>query len=134
MLDADNGYHLQSEKRARMLLEGPEMGPSYPAMVYYASQKMMTDNADALRRFIKASRESVAYMRANKAEALAVAKKVTKLPDDIANIIYDKWMPEYSDGSFDSAGIAAAKKAMTDLGRLPSVPDNITIYTDAFQK
>jgi ABC-type nitrate/sulfonate/bicarbonate transport system substrate-binding protein len=93
----------------------------------------MTNDPDGLRRFLAAWFETVAFMNANKGEAIRLSEKVTQLPPDIAEKVYRIEMPMYfTDGHFNPAGVEAVKHALVETGQMSAMPDDSTLYTERF--
>ncbi len=59
----------------------------------FASDTMIRDRPDDVRRFLRAWFETIAFMKSDKAAALRLTQKDTQLPPDIAGRIYDEEMP-----------------------------------------
>jgi len=103
------------------------------AHVIYATNDTIATKPDTVRRFLKGWYETIEFARAHKSEAIAYSRKVTELPEDLANKVYDFEMDTFSaDGKFDPAAVEAVKQALVDLGQMTEKPDNKSLYTEAF--
>jgi NitT/TauT family transport system substrate-binding protein len=124
---------LQSEGRARIIVKAGDEITNFIADMIYASEPMMTQHPDQLRRFLSAWFDTMRFMKANKAETVRMTQKVTKLPDDIAAKIYDSEMPSFfTDGHFDRAKFAAVKQALIDVGLIETAPPDDQLITEKF--
>lgn len=116
-----------------ILLSFGDIVNPFIAHVIFATNDMIAQHPDTLRRFLKGWYETVAYARSHKAETIKLSQKVTLLSDDLASKVYDVEMPTFSpDGRFDPQGVAAVDQAMIDLGTVKEKPDNKTLFTEAF--
>jgi hypothetical protein len=71
-------------------------------------------------------------MRANKAETVAIASRVTGNDADIMSRSYDDVMPEFSaDGRFDRAALEVLRRSFVELTLLDHEPDMAQLYTEA---
>lgn len=101
--------------------------------VIYASDKLRTENPEAVRRFLAGWYETIAYMRANKAETVKIAAKIMGMPEDLAGEAYDIQMAAFStDGRFDPKALAYIKKSLMDMNVLETPPDMSKLYTEEF--
>lgn len=119
--------------QGNILLNFGDIVNPFIAHVIYATDDMIAQRPDMLRRFLKGWYETIAFANAHKQEAIHFSQEVTDLPDDLASKVYDFEMPTFStDGRFDPAGIEAVKQALIDLGQLKEKPENKDIFTEAF--
>lgn len=119
--------------KGKILLSFGDIVDPFIAHVIYATNDMMAQHPDVLRRFLKAWYETVAYGKSHKAEAIKYSQPETMLPPDLASKVYDLEMPTFSlDGHFDPKGVAAVKQAMLDLGTVKETPADKAIFTEEF--
>ena len=124
---------LQNEGKVRILVNAGDEIQNFIANVVYASNPMMKDRPDDLRKFLRAWFETIRFMKDHKAETVRITQKSTQLPDDIASKGYDLEMPSFfTDGHFDRKKLAAVQQSLVDLKLLErAVPDD-TLITEAF--
>jgi len=124
---------LESQGRARILVNAGDEIKDFIADMVYASEPMMKDRPDALRRFLRAWFDTLRYMKENKAETIRITQKATKLPDDVAAKIYDVEMPTFfMDGHFNRKNLAAVKQALIDTGVIDAAPPDDQIIDEKF--
>ena len=124
---------LEKEGKARILAKAGDEITNFIADVIYASEPMMTEHPDALRRFLAAWFDTMRFMKANKAETIRITQKMTKLPDDIASKIYDAEMPTFfTDGHFDRKKLAAVQQALIDVGSVEKAVPEDKLITEKF--
>jgi ABC-type nitrate/sulfonate/bicarbonate transport system substrate-binding protein len=86
----------------------------------------------AVRRFLAAWFDTIAFMRANKAATVAV-HELQEIKPDIANRAYDEVIFEFSlDGRFNPKALAALSRSFVELDYLPKEPDMAVLYTEEF--
>ena len=124
---------LEQQGRARVLVKAGDEITDFIADMVYASEPMMKERPDELRRFLRAWFETIAFMKANKAETVRITQKATKLPDDMAAKVYDVEMPTFfSEGRFDRAKLQAVKQALLDTGVLDKAPPDDRLIDESF--
>ena len=101
--------------------------------VIFAADKLIAARPQAVRGFLKGWFETIAFMRKNKAETVAIAKEVTGKDDEITSRVYDELMPMFSDdGKFHPNALATLAKSYVELQLLPQEPDMTKLYTETF--
>ncbi len=127
------GYQLETEKAGRLLFPISDYVHAFDLFVIYATDPLVKSNPGAIRRFLKAWFETVAYMKTHKAETVEIARKITGFSKEVEEREYDLLMPQFSpDGRFDRQGLKKLETSFTDLGILTSVPDMKALYTEKF--
>lgn len=82
---------------------------------------------------MKAWFETIAWMRANKSEAVEIARAVTKFSAEVESKEYDLVMAMFSaDGKFEAAGLKTIRASFAELNLLDKKPDMSKLYTEAF--
>jgi ABC-type nitrate/sulfonate/bicarbonate transport system substrate-binding protein len=130
----DVALTLQKEGQGKLLADYGDYITTYLTHAIFASNKMIADHPDEIRRFLKAWFETIDWMHQNKAETVKIDMAADGIADpEIASGTYDRVMPMFSrDGHFDPAALGVAAKAMVELELLPSEPDMKPLYTEAF--
>ena len=126
-------FQLEEKKEGRLLLSAADYVRDFHIHVIFASNRLIKQQPDTLRRFLKGWFESVAYMRQNKGETIAIARKITGFDQPVEEREYDLVMPMFSaDGKFDAKGLTTLRRSFVELGLLDKEPDMSTIYTERF--
>jgi len=124
---------LESEGKVRILAKAGDEIHDFIADVIYASEPMMKERPDALRRFLAAWFETMRFMKANKAETIRITQKMTRLSDEVAGKIYDAEMPSFfTDGHFDRKKLAAVKQALLDVGVIDKTAPDDQLISEKF--
>jgi len=137
-VDADvsnlmSGVVMEKQKVARVIAVASDFASDFIMHEMSASDALIQSNPDAIRRFIKAWFEAVAYMREHKAEAIAAAMPVTGLSQEDEEKEYDYLMPELtSSGVHDPAMIQRVADSFVELKLIEKKPDMEKLYTNKF--
>ena len=132
VMDMSNAFVLERNGDGRILVRFNDL-TDFIVHVIYATDKLIATRPDAIRGFLKGWFETIAFMRKNKAETVAIAKDVIDKDADIVSRTYDEVMPMYSDdGRFKPSALAVLAKSFVELNTLPAEPDMSTLYTEAF--
>jgi len=123
---------LEAAGRVRVLTVFSDIVPDFPAFVIFAAKPLMDGKPEIVRRFLKGTLETLAFMKANKAETLKLAQPIMLLPDPVADKVYDLQMPVFTDGRFSQSSMAVLRRSMIELGLLATVPPDDVLYTERF--
>jgi NitT/TauT family transport system substrate-binding protein len=124
---------LEQQGKARILARAGDEIQDFIADMVYASEPMMKERPEVLRRFLAAWFETMKFMKSNKAETIRITQQSTKLPDAIAAKIYDIEIPTFfTDGHFDRKKLAAVKQALIDTGVIDKAPPDDQIIDESF--
>ena len=131
----DLGSALQAERNGdgRILLSFGKNMEDFHVFVAVASNDLIKSRPNAVRGFLKAWLDTIAFMRADKAASVAVQIELQEVDADIANRTYDQVMPEFSaDGRFNDKALAVLARSFVALDYLPKEPDMKALYTEEF--
>ena len=132
IMDIGNAFALEKRGEGRILLRFTEL-KDFHIHVIFATDKLIASRPELVRGFLKGWFETIAFMRANKAETVAIAKEVTLKDEDVTERVYDEVMPMFSDdGKFNPAALATLAKSYVELQYLPAEPDPALLYTEEF--
>lgn len=127
------GFQLETTKQGRLLMTTADIVHVFLQHVIFASDKIVASNPDDVRRFLKGWFETVAFMKANKAETVELARAVTKFSPEVESKEYDLVMPMmFSDGHFPPDALKTIQDSVVEMGLLPSKPDMSKLYTEAY--
>jgi NitT/TauT family transport system substrate-binding protein len=132
IMDIGNAFALEKRGEGRILLRFTDL-KDFHIHVIFATDKLIASHPELVRGFLKGWFETIAFMRANKAETVAIAREVTNKDEDITSRSYDELMPMFSDdGRFNPAALATLAKSFVELQLLPTQPDPARLYTEEF--
>src|SRR5215510_11334869 len=130
--DIGNAFDLEKRGEGRILVRFNDI-KDFHIHVIFATDKAIATKPQVVRNFLKGWFETIAFMRANKAETVRIAMQVMEKDQDISNRVYDELMPMFSDdGRFDPKALATLSKSYVELKLLPTEPDMSKLHTEEF--
>jgi NitT/TauT family transport system substrate-binding protein len=133
VLSSSQGYQLEKTGDGRLLLEFGTYIKDFHTHVIYATDAMIETKPDQVRRFLAGWKDVIAFMAANKAETVRVARQVTGLDEAIESREYDDVMPMMSrDLRFSAKALDVIGNSFPEMNILPAKPDMRTLYTEEF--
>jgi ABC-type nitrate/sulfonate/bicarbonate transport system substrate-binding protein len=132
VMDLSTAFDLENRGEGRILVRFGDL-QDFIVHVIYATDALIASRPDAIRGFLKGWFETIAFMRKNKAETVAIPKDAIRKDAAIVGRTYDEVMPMYSDdGRFKPSALKVLAKSFVELNTLPSEPDMSKLYTEAF--
>jgi NitT/TauT family transport system substrate-binding protein len=127
------GYMLEKSGEGRVLVEFGEHVKDFHTHVIFATNEIVAQHPDRVRRFLAGWRDVIAFMAANRDETIKLVAPVSGLPEDIQAREYDKAMPMMSRNlRFLPKALEALSRSFVELEILPAAPDMKTLYTEQF--
>ena len=132
IMDIGNAFDLEKRGEGRILVRFTDL-KDFHIHVIFATDTIIAATPDAVRGFLEGWFETIAFMRANKADTVKIAMEVTAKDEDITSRSYDELMAMFSDdGKFNPKALALLAKSYVELKVLPTEPDPATLYTEAY--
>jgi NitT/TauT family transport system substrate-binding protein len=132
IMDISNALDLEKKGEGRILVRFGHL-TDFVTHVIFASNNLIASRPDAIRGFLKGWFKTIAFMRANKAETVAIDTQVLQKDEDVISRTYDEVIPMFSaDGKFNQKGLEVLAKSFVELHSLPTEPDMSKLYTEAF--
>jgi NitT/TauT family transport system substrate-binding protein len=138
LVDADIGetalfLALEEKQTARLLIPISDYEGSVASGMLFASNHLIATDPDAIRAFIAGWIETIAYIRAHKAEAVKIISGVTGNPESVESKDYDLTIGMYSkDCAFDQQSLATLQRSIVDLKLVTTPLDMSKLYTEAY--
>jgi NitT/TauT family transport system substrate-binding protein len=127
------GYQLEESKKGRLLFPTSDIVSDFLIHAIFASQTLVRDNPNAVRRFLAGWFETIAFMRRDKVDTVRVARTLTGFSQAVEDREYDLVMPMFSaDGRFPPSAMAVVQRSFVELQLLDKEPDLKKYYTEAF--
>ncbi|HEV8014033.1 MAG TPA: ABC transporter substrate-binding protein [Stellaceae bacterium] len=127
------GFELEEQHEGHVLVDCSSFVNNLELYTTFASNDVIARNPDAVRRFLKAWYETVAYMKQHKPETVAATSKVIGFTQPVSERTYDALLSKLStDGSFAPSALAALSASFVDLGVLKPPIDMSKLYTEKF--
>ncbi|HLI22202.1 MAG TPA: ABC transporter substrate-binding protein [Stellaceae bacterium] len=126
-------FELEKTGEGKLLALASDYVKDFMVHGIYASNALIAQNPEALRRFLAAWFKTIAFMRTHRAETVAVMGKVTGEGDALAGREYDLEMPMFSsDGRFDPAALKKLSDSFVELKMLDHPVDLAPYVTEKF--
>ena len=133
VIESANGFELEEQGRGRNLLLFGDIAQHFYTHVIFATDKMIANRPELLRRFLRGWFKTIAFMRANKDFTVKSEMKTVDVRESVASRVYDTQIGSFSsDGAWDPVAIDVIRNSLKDLGILDRVPDAKSIYNDQF--
>ncbi len=131
--DVATGYQLEANGEGRVFLKFGDIIDHFIIQVLWAHKDLVAKNPTAIREFLAAWYDSVAFMRDNKEKTVGIIAPVMYVSNEIAAHAYDEMMPAMSiDGKFDPVGLEVLEASFTELGLLDRKPDLSPYKTEQY--
>jgi NitT/TauT family transport system substrate-binding protein len=132
IMDVGNAFELEKKGEGRILVSFTDI-TDFHIHVIFATDKLIAEHPRLVRAFLRGWFETIAVMRGNKAETVAIAAEVTSKDEDVTARVYDVIMPMFSDtGKFNPDALATLAKSYVELQLLPAEPEMAKLYTEEF--
>jgi NitT/TauT family transport system substrate-binding protein len=131
--DSVTVYKFAETGAGRILVKFGDRVKDFHVHVIYASNSLISSNPGALKAFLAAWFETIAYMRDHRQETIDIAVKHTGVSAAVAAESYDDTMPILStDGNFSAKALDVLATSFVDTETLPSKPDMSKLITEAY--
>src|ERR1051326_3444008 len=135
ILSSSQGYQLEKGGEGRLLLRFGSYIKKFHTRGRFATEPMIKEKPDQVRRFLAGWKDVVAFMAANKDETVRLAMKATGLDEAMERREYGDVMPMMSrDLRFDPAALDAIATSFPEMGITAEKPDMRALYTEEFLK
>jgi NitT/TauT family transport system substrate-binding protein len=132
VMDLGTAFTLEDKSEAKIIVRFTDLKDFHNHAIF-ATNKMIAERPEAVRAFLKGWFETIAYMRAHKAETVKIAAEATQLSEPIISRTYDEVMQMFSDtGRFDPKALETLRKSFVELKVLTTEPDMSKLYTEAY--
>ena len=129
----EEGYDYEQQGSGKILMNFGDIAPDFHTHVIFATDTLVKNRADVLRRFLRGWFKTVAFMRDNRAATVKSIAKTTNYSEKIVDLAYDTEMGMISfDGAFSPKALELLRHSFKDLGVLDSVPEVKDIYNPNF--
>jgi len=133
MTSTTTGYQLEEKGEGRIITQMGDFAPHFHTEMVFARTSLVASNPDLVERFLKGLFASVAFIKANKDKADALAMRVLRQTPVVASRTYDNEVKTFSsDGHFDPAALAVLKQSFIDMKILASKPSDAQMLTTKF--
>ena len=133
MWHVEIGMTLAQQKRGRVLLNAESFIPGFLANTASASNKLIAEHPDLLRRFLKGWFATVTYMLGHEDATIAAAVQSTGIEAGLLREAYEGETGAWSrTGRISPEQLVQIARAITDMGLVSSQPDLTPYYDPRF--
>lgn len=133
VIDLATGFQLEELGEGRILVKFGDIIEAFVNQASYASTDILKRDPEKVRRFLAGWFDTIAWVRANREETIAIGVRALNISPSVAAKSYDGVLPGYSpDGRFHPAAIRTLARSMVETGILPSEPDMSKLYTEEY--
>ncbi len=131
--DVATAIRLQQEGAGRTLVHFGTVAPDFIIHAIFATDKVMKERPEDVRRFLAGWFETIAWMRAHKDETVKIVAPVMHQKPEVVALNYDQVMPNFSaTGKFEPKALAVLARSFVEMKMLPAAPDMSKLYTERF--
>jgi NitT/TauT family transport system substrate-binding protein len=126
-------FDMEEKKLGRLLIPVSDYAGNLAAGAIFASTQLIKTDPDAIRAFLAAWLETIAFMRSHKEETVRIESAITGFPPSVMSREYDLTVGMFSSNcKFDAESLATLKRSFMDLNLLKDEPDMSKLYSEAF--
>jgi ABC-type nitrate/sulfonate/bicarbonate transport system substrate-binding protein len=119
--------------KERLLYTYGDLVKDFHMQIILATDNVIAAKPEAVRAFMAAWLETIAFARANKTKTLKIIQQVLGFHPDVLNNAYDRLIDNYStDGKFNQRALAVLARSYVELKLLDKEPDMSKLYTETF--
>ena len=128
-----SGYELEDQGVAKVFLVFGDMVKDFHTHIMFATNKIVKEHPDVVRRYLRGWFKTVARQKKDKALTVRVWAKVMQVKQEVVARVYDKDMAMMSDdGRFNPKAIETIRRSLVELKIMDKEPDPKLMYTDKF--
>jgi ABC-type nitrate/sulfonate/bicarbonate transport system substrate-binding protein len=131
--DMSTTLEQQRKGEENLLFSYGDLVKDFHMQVIFATDKVIAEKPEAVRAFMAAWLETVAFVKVNKAKTVEIIQQVLGFHPDVLNETYDRVVASYStDGKFNPRALAVLARSYVELKLLDKEPDMRKLYTEQF--
>jgi NitT/TauT family transport system substrate-binding protein len=135
VVDIAAAFNLEERGEGKILVNFGDLITKFQNQIVYASNSLIKNNPDAVRAFVRAWFQTVAYARAHRDETVAFAQTQLGVTPVVATRVYATLMTGgffSKDGRFDPEILKAMSRGFVEMNLLKSDQDLTKYVTDQF--
>jgi ABC-type nitrate/sulfonate/bicarbonate transport system substrate-binding protein len=133
IVEANAGYKMEEDGSGRVLVQFGDRIKVFHIYVFYARKGFAEKSPDAVRAFLAGWFETIAYMRAHRAETIEIVRRTAEITQGVATRDYDELMGMFNPtGRFNPKALDVLARSFVEMGSLPQAPDMRTLITEQF--
>jgi ABC-type nitrate/sulfonate/bicarbonate transport system substrate-binding protein len=129
----EGGYALEQQGRAKVLFAFGDFVKPFITHAIYATNKLQAQNPAALKRFLAAWYETIAYAASHKTETVNTVRPILNMPVEWVAKVYDAEKPMFpTDGHYDPQALKVVAKSLIDTDQMPADTDVGRLITEQY--
>jgi NitT/TauT family transport system substrate-binding protein len=129
----ETGYELEENKEWRVITSAVPFVEDFITHVFFVREDVIAKRPDAVRAYLRAWVETIAFMKANKSKTVEITSKVINISPSVISRAYDEQISIFSsDGVFDPKAVEVLKDSFIEMGLLKEKPDDKVMFTTQF--
>ena len=129
----EGGLTLEAANRGRVLFTFADFVKPFITHAIYARNALIESRPDALRRFLKAWYETVAFAKTHKADTIRITQPLLNAPESVVSKVFDIEMPMFpTDGHYDAQALKVVVQSLVDTGQMNGSTDIKSLITEQF--
>jgi ABC-type nitrate/sulfonate/bicarbonate transport system substrate-binding protein len=127
------GYHLEENKEWRVITSATPFVEHFITHVFFVREDVIAKRPQAVKAFLQAWQDTIAFMKANKAKAVEISAKVVNISPATAARAFDEQIGIFNeDLTFDPRAVTVLKQSFLEMGLLKEIPDDKAMFTTQF--
>ena len=129
----EEGLELQEQGVGRVLMNFGDIVPDFHTHVIFASDALIKQKPDTVRRFLRGWFKTVAFMRDNRAATIKSIARTMNLSEKVVDMAYETEMGMMSfDGAFSAKAVEIIRGSLKDLGITDTAPAAAAMFDPTF--
>jgi len=127
------GYRLEEAREWRVITSATPFVDRFITHVIFVREEVIEKRPQAVQAFLRGWFDTIAFIKANKAETVKITAKVLDMSETVIARAYDEQAGIFSDdGTFDPQAVAALKRSFIEMGLLKDIPEDRIMFTTQF--
>lgn len=133
IVEANGGYRLEEDGSGRVLVQFGDLIKVFHIYLLYARTGFAEQHPEAVRAFLAAWFETIAYMREHRDQTIDIMGRTADVSKFIAGRDYDSMIDTFNrTGRFNPEALKVVSRSFVEMGMLPAEPDLKPLMTEKF--
>ena len=130
---AESGYELEEHKEWRIITGAAPFVDHFITHVFFARNELIEKRPQAIRAYLSAWKDTIAFMKANKDKTVEITSKVINVGPSVAARAYDEQIGVFSEtGAFEPKAMEVLRRSFIEMGLLKEPPEDKVLFTTQF--
>lgn len=129
----EGGYAMEQQGRARVLFAFGDFVKPFITHAIYATNTLQAQHPDALKRFLAAWYETIAYSDSHKTETVSTIQPILNMQKDWVAKVYDAEKSMFpTNGRYDPQALKVVAQSLIDTDQMPADTDVSRLITEQY--